>query len=667
MKTGSPVKNITSRGICIIPGLFSDRINGFLDKGISVIDLENALKTTIVTEKEEDYCIILSDSMLIGRTEEVLAWIYTHEISHMKLIVLSEKEQSRERYDSRLEGLIHLILPFDISGSMLADVVRTTLDQIKIQNDRLGLLDKLGHSYQEIQRLTMVGQSLSSERDFDTLLELILLHAREIVGADSGSIYIAERNEDGRPLRLRFKKSSLNLETNEFVLPINKNSIAGYVAYSGELLVIDNVYELTGQEDYKFNNEFDAKHGYYSKSMMVIPMMNHHNDVIGVIQLINRQVDPSETLTLERMRGGGVTSFSDRDQELAFAMAGQAAVAIENNELIQSIQKLFEGFVRASVSAIEQRDPTTSGHSFRVAEICVGMAQTVDRVSDGIFKLNSFSVDQIREIRYAALLHDFGKVGVREHVLIKSNKLYEHELENIQWRCELLCKQEEIRTLQRKVEYLKEFGSSGFPSYEANLDADLAKSRQRYKRMLSNVEIANRPTILDASVEGELHEYIHTKVKLEDGRVYPFLTDNELVSLSVQKGSLNENERMQIMLHVSNTYNFLIQIPWTKDLGKIPDIAFGHHEKLDGSGYPFGLEANEISVQTRIMTIADIFDALTATDRPYKKEVPVDRAIDILWSEVKENRLDKDLMKIFVEAEIYRVVESMHKPGRKVY
>lgn len=623
-----------------------------------VFDLEEVLSRGADPDDLNFYCFVLDDDSAVNFAHRILEWIYSRSYTRVKIIVLTNEKTEVEKYSPLTSDLIHLILPRSIEESVISKIIENALEFIRNQNDRLELLGKLGHSYQEIQRLTEVGQSLASERNLDTLIGLILDHAREIVAADSGSIYITDRNEEGKPLRLRFKKSSLNLGANEFVLPIDTNSIAGYVAYSGEPLIIDDVYKLTGEEKYRFNNEFDKKHGYYSRSMMVIPMKNHQNDVIGVIQLINRKVHPKQVLTLEGMMGDEVTSFSFRDQELSMAMAGQAAVAIENNQLIQDISNLFEGFVRASVSAIEQRDPTTSGHSFRVAEICVGIATILDGIGDGRYSSVKFSAEQTRELRYAALLHDFGKVGVREHVLVKAKKLYDHELEHVRWRYRFLAKHLENENLKKKVEYLKTHGRSGYPEYEASLDRDLFEKRSRLVKIMETVEIANEPSILESDILHDLLEYSKIRVPLDQGYEIPFLTENEVISLSVKKGSLNEDERMQIMLHVSNTYNFLIQIPWTRDLGGIPDIAFGHHEKLDGSGYPMGLEDHEISLQTRIMTIADIFDALTATDRPYKKEVSYETALDILHAEAKENRIDSDLLKIFQEAEIYKMIKN---------
>ncbi len=605
--------------------------------------------------------IFVDPDFLHARCVELIDRIREVGYHRVKIIILSARTVEKSDFPSVPADLIHLILPVSLSCENLRNIVHSTLEILKLYNERLDILDALGHSHEEIQRLTSVGQSISSERNLDRLIPLILDHARELVGADSGSIYVTERDSDGKPVRIRFKKSSLTLEENEFTLPINKNSIAGYVAYSGDLLVIDDVYSLTGAEGYRFNDEFDRKHGYYCRSMMVIPMKNHRGDVLGVIQLINRKSRPDQPLTLDGMKGSGVTTFTLRDQELAMAMASQAAVAIENNQLIQDIQNLFEGFVRASVSAIEQRDPTTSGHSFRVAEFSIGIAEALTRNGIQKFGMNDFSSEQMRELRYAALLHDFGKVGVREHILVKAQKLYPYELTEIQWRFRYMKKQYENDLLRKKVAYLKQFGQNGFPAYEASIENDFIILNSRLLAAMQDIELANEPSILESQAIAHLQDHAKILVQLDDGNAMPFLNENELVSLSVKRGNLNDEERMQIMLHVSNTYAFLIQIPWTGDLRGIPDIALGHHEKLDGTGYPLGLEAMEIPVQTRIMTIADIFDALTARDRPYKKELAPELALKILEEEAKQGKLDSDLLRVFIEAGVFRKIETMKR------
>ncbi|HMU81929.1 MAG TPA: HD domain-containing phosphohydrolase [Leptospiraceae bacterium] len=588
--------------------------------------------------------------------DQLWNWILSHSETELRLIVISPQDHPKSYFRPIPEEIIHLVLPSNVSQQVLTDVIEGAFHVLKLHNDKVQLQSRLALSYQDIRRLTRVGQALATERNFETLIGLILQLAREIVAADAGSIYVVERpRHNEKPTHIRFKKSAMNLAADEFLLPIDRNSIAGYVALTGQPLMIENVYALSGQEGYSFNYEFDRLHNYYTKSMMVIPMKNHRDEVIGVIQLINKKRSSARKLTLEDMKGREVVPFTDNCRELVSALAGQAAVAIQNTILVQDINNLFEGFVKASVFAIEQRDPTTSGHSFRVAEFTVGLAQAVDRLSSGKFADLKFSPDQIRELRYASLLHDFGKVGVRENVLVKAKKLYEPDMELIRWRFHYIRKALEKDVLEKKLKYYKENGAVGFAQYEKYVDLEFRETMEEVNEFFRIINESNEPSVLEAGNFARLEEISQRKFRVDDGSDVPFLKQNELVSLSVRKGNLDRQERLEIESHVSHTYKFLVQIPWTSELRRIPDIAHGHHEKLDGSGYPLGLKSQEISPQTRMMTISDIYDALTASDRPYKKSVSQERAIDILKLEVKDGHVDSDLLDIFIEAEIFKV------------
>ena len=296
------------------------------------------------------------------------------------------------------------------------------------------------HVYR-LKELNDIGIALSTQKDPVKLLNLILSKSREITSADAGSLYLVEGDEESGK-RLRFKISqndSIAVNYEEFSMPISKASIAGYVAATGEALNIPDVYQIDPSQEYKFNRQIDARTGYRSISMLSAPMRNHQGDIIGIIQLINRKKDFGARLTAENYPDL-VQSFDHSDVELINSLASQAAVALENSTLIKSIERLFEGFVTASVTAIESRDPTTSGHSFRVSDLTVSLAEIVDRVENGKFRDVHFDTDEIKEMRYAALLHDFGKVGVRENVLVKAKKLYPLQMDMIRNRFAYLKK-----------------------------------------------------------------------------------------------------------------------------------------------------------------------------------------------------------------------------------
>ncbi|MDB4875658.1 MAG: response regulator with domain [Gemmatimonadetes bacterium] len=510
----------------------------------------------------------------------------------------------------------------------------------------------------ELRELTNVGVALSTERDLLTLLEMILSQARRITTSDAGSLYLTERPSGMEPANtLRFKLSQNNtlpaLPFNEFSVAIDHASLAGYAAATGEPLVIADVYLLPDDVSYKQNRSFDEKFNYHTKSMLVIPMKTHRDEIIGVLQLINRKRDPDVRLTSAEIVEREVVSFDQRAVELVSALASQAAVAIENSRLYEDIERLFEGFVTAAVTAIESRDPATSGHSSRVAALTVALAEAVDRGGDGPYRATRFTREQLRELRYAGLLHDFGKVGVREQVLVKQKKLYPPDLEIIRNRFAYLMQSADLSFERARADLLLTRGKAAYDAALEQLERARASTRDELHRYLEAIVKANEPTILPEGTFEELRD-INGRTYLDfDGSTKLLLGDDELQFLMIRKGNLDDDERREIESHVTHTFRFLEQIPWTRELRGIPNIAYGHHEKLNGRGYPRAVTADAIPVQTRMMTISDIFDALTATDRPYKRAVPWERALDILRMEARDGMLDEDLLKSFIEARVF--------------
>jgi HD-GYP domain-containing protein (c-di-GMP phosphodiesterase class II) len=387
-------------------------------------------------------------------------------------------------------------------------------------------------------------------------------------------------------------------------------------------------------------------------------MKNGRGEVIGVLQLINCKLHAAARLTSAEVVKREVRPFSERAVRLALSLASQAAVAYENGRLYQDIEKLFEGFVQAAVTAIEQRDPTTSGHSQRVSKMTVGLAEIVDRVDTGPYAGTRFSPEQMKEIRYAALLHDFGKVGVREEVLVKAKKLYPMQMDVVAHRFDYLYKDLEASLEREKVRLLLELDRSEALVRIATLEEEYRLRRNRMENAFEAIVQSNEPTVLPAGQFDRIFEIARQTYRDARGVERPVLTQEEVNFLSIPKGSLNSDERAQIESHVVHSFNFLLQIPWTKEIREIPRIARAHHEKLNGTGYPYKLSGDEIPVQAKIMTICDIFDALSAADRPYKKAVAPDRALDILEMSVKDQELDPELYRFFLEAKIFRLSEK---------
>lgn len=549
----------------------------------------------------------------------------------------------------------YLQLPENPSPRVLLSAIKRAY-QFLYQKQRADQLERqLSERTRELQQVSEVGSALSTVRDHSVLMTMILSKARELSRSDAGSLYLLDEDESGeKSLRWKLAQNdSLEVDFEEKVLPITRRSLAGYVAMTGETLVIDDAYNLPPGAEYSINRSFDEENGYLTKSMLVFPMTTHTGDTIGVLQLINRKRPGAPPKLSAKTVPDEVIPFDQEIIDVMRALAGQAAVAVENNLLYESIERLFEGFVTAAVTAIEQRDPTTSGHSFRVADLTVELARVLDRIDQGTYAGTKFDADEIREIRYASLLHDFGKVGVREQVLVKEKKLYPMQLDSIRARFEFAMKSIESAAHKRKLDFLLANGRDAYDAFAREADAELERELALLQKDLSFITQSNEPTVLP---EGDF-EYLQQLALREfadfrgDNRL--LLSPDEARILSIRKGNLDATERLEIESHVTHTFNFLAKIPWTKDLRNVPPIAYAHHEKLNGRGYPRRLNAADIPVQSRMMTVSDIYDALTASDRPYKKAIPTERALDILKMEVKDGLLDHELVDIFIEAKVF--------------
>jgi HD-GYP domain-containing protein (c-di-GMP phosphodiesterase class II) len=507
----------------------------------------------------------------------------------------------------------------------------------------------------ELSELNAIGIQLSAERDLAVLLETILTKAREITGSDAGSLYLVEAAAEGAP-RLRFalaQNDSVDIPFRAVTLPLDGASVAGHVALTGEVVNLADAYAPPAGSPFQINRWFDEHAGYRTRSMLVVPMRTPQGETLGVLQLINGRPAGTGPLTSADAVARHVQPYGERHLRLAGSLASQAAVALANRRLYDSISELFEGFVKASVTAIESRDPTTFGHSFRVADLTVGLAEVVDRCGHGAYRDVRFTAEELRELRYAALLHDFGKVGVREHVLVKSKKLYPADLERIRQRIELLMRDLELGTTRRKLDWALRHGARGYAEQAARLDTQLAAALAELDDALDVILTVNEPSTLPQDFTAQLLRIAAQSWEDHRGHRRTILTPEETSVLAITRGSLTDAERREIQQHVVHTFQFLAQIPWTRELRRVPEIARAHHEKLNGSGYPFGARAADIPVQARMMTIADIYDALTATDRPYKKAVRIEDALDTLQAERASGALDGDLLDLFIDARVF--------------
>lgn len=471
----------------------------------------------------------------------------------------------------------------------------------------------------ESKRLCEIGKAIAAETDLDTLLDKIVTGARELSQSDAASLYIVEKEAEEKKLRFAVtQNATVSVPFKAFTMPISTSTMSGYVAATGMALRIPDVYTLPEGVPYAFSDAFDKKIGYRTKSMLVVPMENRGGETVGVLQLINK------------MDGAGVIPYDDDDVDILSALAAQAGILIERAALYRSIERLLRGFVEAAAQAIESRDKTTSGHSKRIATYMVVLAKRMTKASDGPFALVRFTHDEIREIFYASLLHDIGKIGVREHVLLKADKVSPSKLESIQGRFYYL---------------IEKARQAGDEAAMASLAEDLAY-----------IEKINKPGFLKDEDIARIDRIAKIPFTTPAGATRDLLNAEEHESFCVRKGNLTEAERKEIESHVWHSIEFLKRIPWTPDLSRVTEIAGSHHEKLNGKGYPFGLTGEKIPFEGKMMCIIDIFEALTALDRPYKPPMPVEKAIDILRMDAKAGALDPEILEYFVKERVWEVI-----------
>lgn len=606
----------------------------------------------VAARREELTVLVAPAAAWDGARELFRPWIDPLADGRAALILVG-RPRDRELDEATRRGLVSL-LPAHPEPPEVAVALRAGFDLLEARTRAESRGRWLDRYRFELGELIEIAKAISTEREIRKLLDLILEKSRFITGADAGSIYVVE-GDDPDPARrtLRFKLShneSVAFDSREFTVPISARSMAGYVALHRRPLAIGDVYDLPPMSPYGFDRSFDQKTGYRTKSMLCAPLVARGGDVVGVIQLINKKRDPQQRLHSDAEVERLVVPFDQRSEELLVTLASQAGIALENAVLYDEIRRMLEGFVAASVEAIEQRDPTTSGHSRRVADLTVGLARAVERESEGPYKEVTFTDDDLRELEYASLLHDFGKIGVREEVLIKAKKLYPHELDRIRARFDYVERTIEVDVLRRKLRLVERGGS------EAELhalDEELAVRRAELEDAYAAILAANEPTVLRGGDFAKIEQVARESYCAMDGCQHPLITPAEVASLSVARGSLTASEIEEIRSHVTHTFEFLAQVPWGKKFRRIASIAGSHHERLNGTGYPHRLRAEEIPLQSKMMSIADIFDALTASDRPYKKAVPLERALEILDFEVKDQHVDGALVRTFRDARVW--------------
>ena len=511
----------------------------------------------------------------------------------------------------------------------------------------------------QISNLANIGLALSKEKDMNKLLEMILLEAKRIANSDGGTLYMMTDDK-----RLRFEilmTDSLDFHmggTSGKDIPFypvklytddgepNNSMIAAYVGLTGETVNIKDAYQAKGF-DFSGTKLFDEKTGYHSQSFLTVPLKNHENEIIGVLQLLNAQ----------RIKSNTIIPFTSDIQKMVEALASQAAVAITNKNLIKDLENLFESFIKLIASAIDAKSPYTGGHCARVPEITMLLANAVQETKDGPFADIAFTDKEMYELKIAAWLHDCGKVTTPEFVVDKSTKLetiYDrvHEVET---RFCVIKRDAEITRLKKELK-VERNESLSLEEKSDKIKALQREYRKTVRILKSDLEFIKESNVGGEFMSGDKKDHVHQIANYRwkpNGKMENFLSEDEIYNLTIPRGTLTPEERKVINDHIVVTINMLEELPYPKHLKNVPEFAGGHHEKLDGTGYPKGLIKDEMTVQARIMAIADIFEALTARDRPYKKGKTLSQAMRILGFMKNDAHIDVDLFEIFVKEKIY--------------
>lgn len=503
---------------------------------------------------------------------------------------------------------------------------------------------------EDIEQLVGIGISLSAEKNTERLLEQILISAQDLTHSDGGTLYLLDDNDklNFEIMRTRSLGLVLGGSTRNAVQlsPIslydeqgnpNNKTIAAYAALTGEVVNIKDAYSARGF-NFQGTKDYDKRTGYHSKSFLTLPMKNHENHIIGVLQLINA-IDPQT---------GNVITFSAESQRLAESLASQAAVALTNHQLINDLRVLLERFIEVIAGAIDEKSPYTGGHCRRVPEIAMLLAQAVHDIDKGEFAHLRFSDQELYELKIAALMHDCGKITTPIHVVDKATKLetiYDR-IKLIETRFALLKRDAEINLLQEVMSSNDEEQKALRLNYEEHLNT-----------LDEEIEFLRTANIGSEFMSDEKQQRVKDIAKRQycdvNGKLQPLLTVEEVYNLTIAKGTLTKEERHTINYHMQSTINMLEKLPFPKQLKNVPEIAGGHHERMDGKGYPRGLTREQMSVQARIMGIADIFEALTAADRPYKKAMPISQALNILGKMKLDSHIDPDLFDVFLHQKVY--------------
>lgn len=511
------------------------------------------------------------------------------------------------------------------------------------------------HLARHLKEITRIGAALSVEKNIHKLLEMIIDEAKSLTNADAGTLYILDKEKqvlqfqilqtDAMGIRLGGTSGAqINLpDVPLFNSQGNPNhaNVSSYAALTGEVINIPDVYDAEGF-DFSGTRGYDKSSGYRSKSMLVLAMQNHENETIGVLQLLNAQ----------DLETGKVISFSPDYIDLVVSLASQGAVALTNTQLIQNLTDLFYAFIKSIATAMDEKSPYTGGHITRVVDLTMMIAKEINDTNQEPFLKTCFNNDEMEELRLAAWMHDIGKITTPEMIVDKATKLqsFFDRIEFVETRFDLIAASIENSCLKHKLD-LSDRGKLD-PEMESHLDQEMSEQLTTVKKDFDFLKAINRAVEFMDDDKLEKLQHIAKKKYHINGRQYPYLTENELLNLSIRKGNLTEEERKIIENHAELTFKMLNELPFPKKHAMVAEYAAGHHERLDGSGYFRHLSKDDLPLQSRIMAIADIFEALTAKDRPYKAPMKLSQALEILSFLKKDGHIDPDIHDLVINSKL---------------
>ncbi len=507
---------------------------------------------------------------------------------------------------------------------------------------------------ERIEKLTEIGIALSAEKNISTLLEMILLGAKTITNADGGTVYSVD--DEAHTVKMEILRTdSLDFAmggTTGKAIPFepiplydaagqpNDHNVVTYAVLNDTTINIEDAYNAEGF-DFSGTRKFDQNTGYRSTSFLTVPLKNHEGDIIGVLQLLNAMDEHS----------GAIIPFSAEAQHLAESLASQAAIALTNRRLIDDLKTLLESLIQLVATAIDEKSPYTGGHCKRVPVLTMMLADAASAMQNGALKDFTMSEDDRYELEMAAWLHDCGKITTPEYVVDKATKLetIHDRIESVDTRFEVLKRDAEIAMLRRKLAAYEQ----GDPPDSEALESEFRETVRTLDDELDFLHLCNTGGEFMAEADQQRVHDIGKRRWNYHGEQVPVLNDNEIYNLTIAKGTLTPEEREVINNHIVATIKMLESLPFPKHLRNVPEYAGGHHERMDGAGYPRGLTGEQMSVQARVMAIADIFEALTAKDRPYKEGKRLSTALRILGFMKEEGHIDPELFHIFIDNKIY--------------